>query len=163
MWHASFTDSNYLLFLFSLHMQMKLYQVLYVVLELTTMCICLQERSNGNQGGPTQRASALAALSSAFNPSSGKSSHLVNNSFMQQSLINWLSSFFFDSVGLCFFLLFAFLCGFAPLRETSFSLFTPKGPTGPPARRRARAAEALHRPGRRLAPGERRVDADVAA
>ncbi|KAK5842864.1 villin-2-like [Gossypium arboreum] len=29
-----------------------------------------QDRSNGNQGGPTQRASALAALSSAFNPSS---------------------------------------------------------------------------------------------
>lgn len=34
-----------------------------------------QDRSNGNQGGPTQRASALAALSSAFNPSSGKSSY----------------------------------------------------------------------------------------
>eukprot|EP00257_Ricinus_communis_P027532 XP_025014946.1 villin-3 [Ricinus communis] len=30
------------------------------------------EKSNGNQGGPTQRASALAALSNAFNPSSGK-------------------------------------------------------------------------------------------
>ncbi|EOY09224.1 Villin 2 isoform 2 [Theobroma cacao] len=30
-----------------------------------------QDRSNGNQGGPTQRASALAALSSAFNSSSG--------------------------------------------------------------------------------------------
>ncbi|XP_057982087.1 villin-2 [Malania oleifera] len=31
-----------------------------------------QDRSNGsNQGGPTQRASALAALSNAFNPSSG--------------------------------------------------------------------------------------------
>ncbi|XP_022765758.1 villin-2-like isoform X1 [Durio zibethinus] len=30
-----------------------------------------QDRSNGNQGGPTQRASALAALSSAFNTSSG--------------------------------------------------------------------------------------------
>ncbi|KAA3465195.1 villin-3-like [Gossypium australe] len=29
-----------------------------------------QARSNGNNGGPTQRASALAALSSAFNPSS---------------------------------------------------------------------------------------------
>ncbi|KAE8683603.1 Villin-3 [Hibiscus syriacus] len=29
-------------------------------------------KSNGNQGGPTQRASALAALSSAFNPSSAK-------------------------------------------------------------------------------------------
>ncbi|KAG5252888.1 villin [Salix suchowensis] len=36
----------------------------------------VEERSNGNQGGPTQRASALAALSSAFNPSSGKPSHL---------------------------------------------------------------------------------------
>ncbi|XP_039057166.1 villin-2-like isoform X1 [Hibiscus syriacus] len=29
-----------------------------------------QDRTNGNQGGSTQRASALAALSSAFNPSS---------------------------------------------------------------------------------------------
>ncbi|XVF75780.1 hypothetical protein PTKIN_Ptkin13bG0214500 [Pterospermum kingtungense] len=35
----------------------------------------VEEKSNGNQGGPTQRASALAALSSAFHPSSGKSSH----------------------------------------------------------------------------------------
>ncbi|XP_021281509.1 villin-3 isoform X1 [Herrania umbratica] len=33
----------------------------------------VEEKSNGNQGGPTQRASALAALSSAFNPSSAKS------------------------------------------------------------------------------------------
>ncbi|OAY40421.1 villin-2 isoform X1 [Manihot esculenta] len=33
-----------------------------------------EDKSNGNQGGHTQRASALAALSSAFNPSSGKSS-----------------------------------------------------------------------------------------
>ncbi|XP_010088412.2 villin-3 [Morus notabilis] len=34
----------------------------------------VEDKSNGNQGGgPTQRASALAALSSAFNPSSGKS------------------------------------------------------------------------------------------
>ncbi|KAF2307946.1 hypothetical protein GH714_033635 [Hevea brasiliensis] len=33
-----------------------------------------EDKSNGNQGGQTQRASALAALSSAFNPSSGKSS-----------------------------------------------------------------------------------------
>ncbi|CAN1173348.1 VLN2 [Linum perenne] len=32
------------------------------------------DKSNGGQGGATQRASALAALSSAFNPSSGKSS-----------------------------------------------------------------------------------------
>uniref|UniRef100_A0A5B6ZF82 Putative villin-2 n=1 Tax=Davidia involucrata TaxID=16924 RepID=A0A5B6ZF82_DAVIN len=32
----------------------------------------VEDKSNGsNQGGPTQRASALAALSSAFNPSSG--------------------------------------------------------------------------------------------
>ena len=32
----------------------------------------MQDRSNGsNQGGPTQRASALAALSSAFNSSPG--------------------------------------------------------------------------------------------
>ncbi|XVE61123.1 hypothetical protein DITRI_Ditri06bG0014400 [Diplodiscus trichospermus] len=30
----------------------------------------VEDRSNGNQSGPTQRASALAALSSAFNPSS---------------------------------------------------------------------------------------------
>ncbi|XWS43130.1 hypothetical protein CRYUN_Cryun16bG0075900 [Craigia yunnanensis] len=30
----------------------------------------VEDRSNGNQGGPTQRASALAALSSAFSPSS---------------------------------------------------------------------------------------------
>ncbi|KAJ8755566.1 hypothetical protein K2173_022145 [Erythroxylum novogranatense] len=35
----------------------------------------VEEKSNGNQGGPTQRASALAALSSAFNPSSDKSAH----------------------------------------------------------------------------------------
>ncbi|KAJ9181086.1 hypothetical protein P3X46_009253 [Hevea brasiliensis] len=33
----------------------------------------VEDKSNGNQGGPTQRASALAALSTAFNPS-GKSS-----------------------------------------------------------------------------------------
>lgn len=34
----------------------------------------VEDKSNGNQGGgPTQRASALAALSSAFKPSSGKS------------------------------------------------------------------------------------------
>ncbi|KAK8496967.1 hypothetical protein V6N13_126020 [Hibiscus sabdariffa] len=32
----------------------------------------VEVKSNGNQGGPTQRASALAALSSAFNPSSAK-------------------------------------------------------------------------------------------
>ncbi|KAI5583828.1 hypothetical protein POPTR_006G050200v4 [Populus trichocarpa] len=38
----------------------------------------VEDKSNGNQGGPTQRASALAALSSAFNPS-GKSSHLVQD------------------------------------------------------------------------------------
>ncbi|XP_065856405.1 villin-3 [Euphorbia lathyris] len=31
-----------------------------------------EDKSNGNQGGPTQRASALAALNNAFNPSSGK-------------------------------------------------------------------------------------------
>ncbi|XVF56156.1 hypothetical protein PTKIN_Ptkin06aG0094500 [Pterospermum kingtungense] len=30
----------------------------------------VEDRSNGNQGGPTQRAEALAALTSAFNPSS---------------------------------------------------------------------------------------------
>ncbi|KGN59352.1 villin-3 [Cucumis sativus] len=37
----------------------------------------VEEKSNGNQGGgPTQRASALAALSSAFNPSADKSTHL---------------------------------------------------------------------------------------
>nr|POF18979.1 villin-2 [Quercus suber] len=34
--------------------------------------VCVQDKSSGNQGGPTQRASALAALSSAFHPSSGK-------------------------------------------------------------------------------------------
>ncbi|XP_011048056.1 PREDICTED: villin-3-like isoform X1 [Populus euphratica] len=39
----------------------------------------VEDKSNGNQGGPTQRASALAALSSAFNPSSGKSSHLAQD------------------------------------------------------------------------------------
>ncbi|CAI9099911.1 OLC1v1036806C1 [Oldenlandia corymbosa var. corymbosa] len=33
-----------------------------------------EERSNGNQGGPTQRASALAALNSAFNSSSSPKS-----------------------------------------------------------------------------------------
>jgi hypothetical protein len=31
----------------------------------------VEDKSSGNQGGPTQRASALAALSSAFHPSSG--------------------------------------------------------------------------------------------
>ncbi|XP_023538892.1 villin-3-like isoform X2 [Cucurbita pepo subsp. pepo] len=37
----------------------------------------VEEKSNGNQGGgPTQRASALAALSSAFKPSADKSTHL---------------------------------------------------------------------------------------
>ncbi|CAK9322854.1 unnamed protein product [Citrullus colocynthis] len=37
----------------------------------------VEEKSNGNQGGgPTQRASALAALSSAFNPSADRSTHL---------------------------------------------------------------------------------------
>ncbi|KAH0972082.1 hypothetical protein GBA52_024238 [Prunus armeniaca] len=35
----------------------------------------VEDKSSGNQGGPRQRAEALAALSSAFNPSSGKSSH----------------------------------------------------------------------------------------
>ncbi|KAJ7976768.1 Villin-2 [Quillaja saponaria] len=34
-----------------------------------------QDKSNGNQGGPTQRAEALAALSSAFNTSSDKTSN----------------------------------------------------------------------------------------
>ncbi|XP_028946360.2 villin-3 [Malus sylvestris] len=34
----------------------------------------VEDKSTGNQGGPRQRAEALAALSSAFNPSSGKSS-----------------------------------------------------------------------------------------
>ncbi|KAM7270539.1 hypothetical protein ACFE04_029753 [Oxalis oulophora] len=34
----------------------------------------VEDKSNGNQGGPTQRASALAALNSAFNSSPGKSS-----------------------------------------------------------------------------------------
>lgn len=34
---------------------------------LTCVFFCHQERTNGNQGGPTQRASALAALNSAFN------------------------------------------------------------------------------------------------
>ncbi|KAF3442688.1 hypothetical protein FNV43_RR16605 [Rhamnella rubrinervis] len=36
----------------------------------------VEDKSNGNSGGTTQRASALAALSSAFNPSSGKSAHM---------------------------------------------------------------------------------------
>ncbi|KAJ8900010.1 hypothetical protein K2173_024122 [Erythroxylum novogranatense] len=35
----------------------------------------VEEKSNGSQGGPTQRASALAALSSALNPSSDKSAY----------------------------------------------------------------------------------------
>ncbi|XP_041028590.1 villin-3-like [Juglans microcarpa x Juglans regia] len=35
----------------------------------------VEDKSSGNQGGATQRASALAALSSAFNPSSGKSAN----------------------------------------------------------------------------------------
>ncbi|KAA8518168.1 hypothetical protein F0562_015642 [Nyssa sinensis] len=39
----------------------------------------VEDKSNGsNQGGPTQRASALAALSSAFNPSSGTRSAAVS-------------------------------------------------------------------------------------
>ncbi|RXH76708.1 hypothetical protein DVH24_019596 [Malus domestica] len=33
----------------------------------------MEDKPTGNQGGPRQRAEALAALSSAFNPSSGKS------------------------------------------------------------------------------------------
>jgi hypothetical protein len=86
---------------------MQLSQVLHAMLVLTLMMmqcmiICLQDKSNGNQGGPTQRASALAALSSAFNPSSGKSSHLVNILFVQLSVVNCLSSFLFDFVGVCF-------------------------------------------------------------
>ncbi|XP_062168173.1 villin-3 isoform X2 [Alnus glutinosa] len=36
----------------------------------------VEDKSPGNQGGPTQRASALAALSSAFHPSSGKSGYV---------------------------------------------------------------------------------------
>ncbi|KAH7557224.1 hypothetical protein JRO89_XS11G0077900 [Xanthoceras sorbifolium] len=39
----------------------------------------VEDKSHSNQGGPTQRASALAALSSAFNPSSGKSSNLAHD------------------------------------------------------------------------------------
>lgn len=38
----------------------------------------VEDKSNGsNQGGPTQRASALAALSTAFNPSSGSKTAAV--------------------------------------------------------------------------------------
>ncbi|KAK3217866.1 hypothetical protein Dsin_011836 [Dipteronia sinensis] len=39
----------------------------------------VEDKSHSNQGGPTQRASALAALSSAFNPSSGKSSNMAQD------------------------------------------------------------------------------------
>ncbi|KAH8485580.1 hypothetical protein H0E87_027130 [Populus deltoides] len=67
----------------------------------------VEERSNGNQGGPTQRASALAALSSAFNPSSGKSSHLDRSNGSNQggatqraSALAALSSAFNSSPGL---------------------------------------------------------------
>ncbi|KAF9664747.1 hypothetical protein SADUNF_Sadunf16G0050200 [Salix dunnii] len=66
----------------------------------------VEERSNGNQGGPTQRASALAALSSAFNPSSGKSSHLDRSNGSNQggttqraSALAALSSAFKSSPG----------------------------------------------------------------
>ncbi|XP_034918227.1 villin-2 isoform X2 [Populus alba] len=66
----------------------------------------VEERSNGNQGGPTQRASALAALSSAFNPSSGKSSHLDRSNGSNQggttqraSALAALSSAFNSSPG----------------------------------------------------------------
>lgn len=46
-------------------------------------CVHLgQDKYSGNQGGPTQRASALAALSSAFNPSSGESANAVNKLLM---------------------------------------------------------------------------------
>ncbi len=41
-----------------------------------------QDKSSGNQGGPTQRASALAALSSAFHPSSGSPTQTVNKLLM---------------------------------------------------------------------------------
>ncbi|KAI5560544.1 hypothetical protein BDE02_16G054100 [Populus trichocarpa] len=58
----------------------------------------VEERSNGNQGGPTQRASALAALSSAFNPSSGKSSLLVQR---VKSRRNNTESFCFSCLILC--------------------------------------------------------------
>ncbi|KAG6769188.1 hypothetical protein POTOM_024805 [Populus tomentosa] len=66
----------------------------------------LPDKSNGNQGGPTQRASALAALSSAFNPSSGKSSHLDRSNGSSQggptqraSALAALSSAFNSSPG----------------------------------------------------------------
>ncbi|KAJ6425797.1 hypothetical protein OIU84_026386 [Salix udensis] len=66
----------------------------------------VEERSNGNQGGPTQRASALAALSSAFNPSSGKPSHLDRSNGSNQggttqraSALAALSSAFKSSPG----------------------------------------------------------------
>ncbi|KAF9679633.1 hypothetical protein SADUNF_Sadunf06G0035000 [Salix dunnii] len=64
------------------------------------------DKSNGNQGGPTQRASALAALSSAFNPSSGKSSLLDRSNGSNQggptqraSALAALSSAFNSSPG----------------------------------------------------------------
>ncbi|CAK7342596.1 unnamed protein product [Dovyalis caffra] len=64
------------------------------------------DKSNGNQGGPTQRASALAALSSAFNPSSEKSSHLDRSNGSNQggptqraSALAALSSAFNSSPG----------------------------------------------------------------
>ncbi|KAJ6912710.1 villin-3-like [Populus alba x Populus x berolinensis] len=66
----------------------------------------VEDKSNGNQGGPTQRASALAALSSAFNPSSGKSSHLDRSNGSSQggptqraSALAALSSAFNSSPG----------------------------------------------------------------
>lgn len=46
------------------------------------MLLLGQDKSTGNQGGPTQRASALAALSSAFHPSSGKSGSMVKKLLM---------------------------------------------------------------------------------
>ncbi|KAJ6700005.1 VILLIN [Salix purpurea] len=66
----------------------------------------VEDKSNGNQGGPTQRASALAALSSAFNPSSGKSSLLDRSNGSNQggptqraSALAALSSAFNSSPG----------------------------------------------------------------
>ncbi|GAV87443.1 LOW QUALITY PROTEIN: Gelsolin domain-containing protein/VHP domain-containing protein, partial [Cephalotus follicularis] len=65
----------------------------------------VEDKSNGNQGGPTQRASALAALSSAFNPSSGKSAQVDRNGSNQggptqrASALAALSSAFNSSPG----------------------------------------------------------------
>lgn len=53
-----------------------------------SLLLLFQDKSHANQGGPTQRASALAALSSAFNPSSERSTSPVNNLPWRNILVN---------------------------------------------------------------------------